>query len=369
MSFSDYSILDTLEDPVAFGISSLVNLIVLKYFKHVYCTCIVTKQPDHDYLSYFKSPYLTNWIRQANFNDVTLQDSIDNGCQSFIVTQAASSVFLDRFNYLHDRTIQRFSSKKIIFLVDSQSNHTAIDQLVQHDAIHDIPRLLLLFPIDPDRIELITNRFSSRDHFQELMILDSFVPSQGTFLQGNDLFPDKLLNLEGRFVRLAIFNYHPYTIWKKGNSTEGSNAYFEQRPVLTIDGTESRIFLEFCSMYNCSLDISLDEAGEWGEILDNRTGNGIIGAVVERRADIGVGALYSWHHESIYLTLSKPISRTGVTCITPMPKLLSGWLIPILPFSQNLWIAVWSTFVFMSFFSLIVNFMVDNFLLKKVNSP
>lgn len=64
----------------------------------------------------------------------------------------------------------------------------------------------------------------------------------------------------------------------------------------------------------------IDEAGEWGEIFDNRSGNGIIGAVVERRAEIGVGALYSWYHESLYLSLSKPITRTGITCITPKPQ-------------------------------------------------
>lgn len=29
-----------------------------------------------------------------------------------------------------------------------------------------------------------------------------------------------------------------------------------------------------------------DEAGEWGEILDNKTGNGILGAVVEKRAEV-----------------------------------------------------------------------------------
>lgn len=243
-----------------------------------------------------------------------------------------------------------------------------MSQLVRHKVIHDVPSLLLVFPIDPDRIDLITNRFTTRDHSHDLLLLDSFVPSDGTFLQGNDLFPDKLSNLEGRFVRLAIFNYHPYTIWTEVDSAKESNANYNQHPVLNIDGTESRIFLEFCSKFNCGLDISLDEAGEWGEILDNRTGNGIIGAVVERRADIGVGALYSWQHESIYLTLSKPISRSGVTCITPIPKLLGGWMIPILPFSQNLWIAVWSTFVFMSFFSMIVNFLVDNWLLKEVNA-
>lgn len=37
-----------------------------------------------------------------------------------------------------------------------------------------------------------------------------------------------------------------------------------------------------------------DEAGEWGTIADNMTGDGVLGAIVERRADIGISALYSW---------------------------------------------------------------------------
>lgn len=38
-----------------------------------------------------------------------------------------------------------------------------------------------------------------------------------------------------------------------------------------------------------------DEAGEWGEIWDNRTGTGVLGAVAERRADVGISALYEWY--------------------------------------------------------------------------
>ncbi|CAO1317675.1 unnamed protein product [Diamesa serratosioi] len=146
-----------------------------------------------------------------------------------------------------------------------------------------------------------------------------------------DLFPYKLNNLHGREVSLAIFNYNPYTLWKVVS--------------LSIDGTEGWVFLEFCKKFNCSLMISLDEDGEWGEIFDNRSGNGIIGAVAERRAEIGVGALYSWYHESLYLSLSKPITRTGITCITPKPRLLDSWRTPVLPFSTYLWLGVITTFV------------------------
>lgn len=38
----------------------------------------------------------------------------------------------------------------------------------------------------------------------------------------------------------------------------------------------------------------VDDEGEWGIIYDNITGDGVLGAVAERRADIGVTALYLW---------------------------------------------------------------------------
>lgn len=40
--------------------------------------------------------------------------------------------------------------------------------------------------------------------------------------------------------------------------------------------------------------LSIDMPGEWGVIYENATGDGVIGAVVERRAEIGLTALYSW---------------------------------------------------------------------------
>lgn len=95
----------------------------------------------------------------------------------------------------------------------------------------------------------------------------------------------------------------------------------------------------------------LDDIGEWGTILDNYTGDGVLGAVAERRADIGVGAFYLWylqiqskiilwskinlltitslmnvqfffrrHHEFLFLDFSAPISRSGVTNLCPKPR-------------------------------------------------
>lgn len=40
--------------------------------------------------------------------------------------------------------------------------------------------------------------------------------------------------------------------------------------------------------------MSADEPAEWGEIYDNSSGTGVLGAVAARRADVGASALYEW---------------------------------------------------------------------------
>ncbi|XP_053691083.1 uncharacterized protein LOC128739612 [Sabethes cyaneus] len=364
LNVSDFNSTATLN----YGVSSLLNVVVFQYFANLFTTCIIRSVTERQLFDGFTSSYPIIWSDIEESNDDVILANIENGCQSFILTEKSAIDFLDRFHTVHDQANQRFANKYVIVLLNQQSEKSLLDRIVHHQAILDIPRLLIVYSKEDDQIDLITTTYNTRGPDRDIIVLDSFVPSQNKFLQGNDLFPDKIRDLNGLFVRLAIFNYSPYTLWNVIQPNQISNVLHDGKPVLYVDGTESRIFLEFCAKFNCSLEISLDEAGEWGEIFDNRTGNGIIGAVVERRADIGVGALYSWFHENQFLTLSKPISRTGVTCITPKPKLLSSWMTPILPFSINLWIAVITTFAVVSLVSVFTEYIVQNLLLK-LNRP
>ncbi|XP_058823625.1 glutamate receptor ionotropic, delta-2-like [Topomyia yanbarensis] len=348
--------------PYNFGISSLLQIIVLQYFGHLHSTCFIGKSAKDDLLGNLNIPYPSVWLAFDESNEILFLNSIEAGCQSFVLTESVALNFLEIFESIHDQATHRFPNKYVIVLVSPGSDLTVINRIIDHKTLRDIPRFLTLFPSEDDRIDLITNRFVRGGTEPET--LDSYIPSRGSFVHKRNLFPDKLQNLEGRLLRLAIFNYSPYTVWKDANSSRNSNAYNQGIPELYVDGTETQIFLEFCAKFNCKLEISLDEASEWGEIYDNRTGNGIIGAVVERRADVGVGALYSWHHENLYLTLSKPISRTGVTCITPKPRLLSSWMTPILPFSLILWIAVLTTFAIMSIVLMFMEYLIQNVLLE-----
>lgn len=45
-----------------------------------------------------------------------------------------------------------------------------------------------------------------------------------------------------------------------------------------------------------------------------------MGAVYEGKAEVGVGALYTWYHEFHYLALSTPITQTAITVLVPRPR-------------------------------------------------
>lgn len=64
----------------------------------------------------------------------------------------------------------------------------------------------------------------------------------------------------------------------------------------------------------------INDKDYWGEIYSNWSGNGLLGNLVEDKADIGFGALYTWEICYHYLDLSKPSVRTGIALLVPAPK-------------------------------------------------
>ena len=70
--------------------------------------------------------------------------------------------------------------------------------------------------------DLITHQFVGRFNNTSPILLDTFYGRNTTFKQNANLFPDKLSNLEQRIVRLALFNYKPYTVWEEVVSISSS---------------------------------------------------------------------------------------------------------------------------------------------------
>ncbi|XP_062556993.1 probable glutamate receptor [Armigeres subalbatus] len=164
--------------------------------------------------------------------------------------------------------------------------------------------------------------------------------------EGPDCFQE-LDNMNGVPIHLSLLMYPPYSYYEE-TVTEKSNARyhasFKEDTPLFLDGTEVTLILEFCHKYNCSVEVSVDEVSLWGEVFDNRTGTGILGSIVERRADIAVSAIYYLSAMFKLATYTHPFSRSGVTVLVPKPLEQPPWRTPFLSFSLHLWAAVIVTF-------------------------
>lgn len=65
------------------------------------------------------------------------------------------------------------------------------------------------------KYDIITTKFVGRHNQTEAIVLDRFYDVGNRFEKGNvNLFANKILNLDGRLLKLGIMNYIPFGIWK-----------------------------------------------------------------------------------------------------------------------------------------------------------
>lgn len=89
----------------------------------------------------------------------------------------------------------------------------------------DIPNILIITPStredngsnhdNDDTFDLVTSRFVTRNNGNESLRLDTFYGATGKFASDALLFPNKFNDLEGRIMRVALFNYKPYSMWNE----------------------------------------------------------------------------------------------------------------------------------------------------------
>jgi hypothetical protein len=58
------------------------------------------------------------------------------------------------------------------------------------------------------------------------------------------------------------------------------------------------------------------------------------------KADIGFSAFYAWLSSFNAVDFPATHMRSSVTMMTQRPKLLPGWIMPLMPFSSAMWSAV-----------------------------
>ncbi|KAL4706513.1 hypothetical protein ACJJTC_015711 [Scirpophaga incertulas] len=168
--------------------------------------------------------------------------------------------------------------------------------------------------------------------------LDRWNTCKEEFEENIYIFPHDMSNLNGKIVKVACFTYKPYVLLDIDPKIES----------LGRDGTEIRIVNEFCRWVNCTIEIIRDDVHQWGEYYENHTGVGVIGNVLEDRADLGITALYSWYEMYLVLDFSASGIRTAITAVAPSPRLLASWEMPLEPFTWLMWLGLIFTFIYAS---------------------
>ncbi|XP_021918219.1 glutamate receptor ionotropic, kainate 4-like [Zootermopsis nevadensis] len=174
-------------------------------------------------------------------------------------------------------------------------------------------------------LELITHRFVGQNP-SERVSLDMWMPTMD-FLYKANLYPDKISNLMGKHITMTTMHYPPLTVIDENADP----------PI--YDGLELRFIYEWARAVNFTWSIVYD-GGWWGDVWPNGSGDGLCGLVSSDIADVGFSAIYLWDNAHLFLDFSSIYFGSSLTVVTPRPKLLPGWMVPIHPFNPDMWYAV-----------------------------
>ncbi|XP_058823636.1 uncharacterized protein LOC131684630 isoform X1 [Topomyia yanbarensis] len=261
------------------------------------------------------------------------------GCQAFIVLhEQALWSFLDLFMEVHDLSNQRSFNKKFIVVLKTLDPDSK-QKICEHPAIRDLQEILIIILNEEyeEPFELYTTNIFGNGSRGVTVV-------QIRPITGSDYFPDKSKNLQQIPLKFSTMWYPPYISFEEttpdmANARYDSAYKVQDAPVL-IDGTDACVVVEFCRLRNCSLELFDDEIETWGDVFENRTGTGIMGAVASRNAHFAAAAIYYWLGPCHWTSYTTQITRAAVTVLVPRPLQLAPWKTPFLSFTGVLWIAV-----------------------------
>ncbi|XP_018576987.1 uncharacterized protein LOC108915443 [Anoplophora glabripennis] len=311
----------------------LVSVIIQKYFLN--SRCIIYFSEKFNSLDYTGPiPILQINVQNMNIH----KDLIFRyfGCQGIIISNNLPIWTFEIFEKLIRLSSERFNTRRYLILSGNNPKENLTDIFNIKELTH-ISNMVIIeeykrkrkkttgkqYIMDQKHITYIvsTHGYVGLKNNNRRIILDFWSSNLKKFKFNNNLFPNKLLNQMGRELRMATFHYEPYSII---GSTED-----------THKGSEMSVALTFARQYNMTPVPVINKEDYWGEIFTNWSGNGLLGNLVLDKADIGFGALYTWEVDYHYLDLSKPLVRTGITCLVPAPKYVSQNMQEVTKFYDN----------------------------------
>nr|XP_049466728.1 glutamate receptor ionotropic, kainate 5-like [Anopheles coluzzii] len=327
-----------------------LQTLALTHLSGHYSVCVVRSIHDDVRLEFPRAIVTVTLEAPANTTDTTFGDrlvrSINAGCEGFMVLEGALFPFLDHFRSAHEAAYFRAHNKRIIATVGL--GPVERERLLQHDTMEVTPNMLLVEVNESEgMVGLYTTKLSPQEPrgiVAELMLLERFCLGEELLLglpESIRKFPDKLIDMEGRRVRLSTLPYPPCSVANEVPLGEGNaRSTVPANYSLQADGTEILMVLELCRRHNCTLEIELVANSQWGQVYPNGSADGLIGSLIDRRSDVAVAAIYRWYNWYQYMTMSAYTGRSGVSALVPRPRLLPYWQTPFLSFPPSLWLMV-----------------------------
>ncbi|XP_021707103.1 uncharacterized protein LOC5563601 isoform X2 [Aedes aegypti] len=275
-----------------------------------------------------------------------LSQAINLGCSVFIIEENVMLHFLDQYILAHNEAEYRSSSKYFLIVIHSTGGSQAeiLRSIQNHPVTDEVPNMLVVVQKNAS-FELLTLKFvGNGPTSSEYQLLDRYDAANHSFIYGNELFPDKLDNLEGKTSRVASFDVVPWVMLLQED--EGNVRYNNQS--YTLDGMDGYLLTQFCLRYNCTWELQVDQKNLYGKVFNDGTGNGIFGALLDRKVDFAIGAVGAYYSTFKYFSITQPLQWVGVTCLVPRPRLVPYWKLVFLIFTKSVWLILGVTFMTLS---------------------
>jgi hypothetical protein len=129
------------------------------------------------------------------------------GCQDVIIHHENASDLFVQFEKLIRLNNERFNVRRYI-IIGTDALKTFNTKQLEY-----VSNLVVVLPnLDTESFDLITHLYGDENRSYEQKILDVWYSHNYSFLYGNDLFPDKLSNQNGRRLKIGTFTYEPYSV-------------------------------------------------------------------------------------------------------------------------------------------------------------
>ncbi|XP_055589024.1 glutamate receptor ionotropic, kainate glr-3 [Uranotaenia lowii] len=158
---------------------------------------------------------------------------------------------------------------------------------------------------------------------------------KGKFRYSQKLFYDKTTNLDGQIMKVVVLEHTPAIFHNLVDDASNSNQNFY--------GLEIELLKAIAMGLNFGMEFyETDDAAteKWGTISDNDNATGLIGEMVESRADFALADLHYTEHNLKTMDLSIPYNTECLTFLTPEALSDNSWTTLILPFTPGMWAGV-----------------------------